>query len=96
MEQRYCEMVSLSEYHALVEDRPIKFSAEEVEYTKDAEGKNEICFKCIHYFRRTTDDFAVCEIFRSDETDEGGVKPDAACIFQTSDGEHFPLYPGSR
>jgi hypothetical protein len=85
-------MVSLNDYRKLLEERPRKFTAEEVEYNKDAEGKNEICFKCLHYFRRTIDDFGVCEIFRSEETDVDGVKPDATCRFFTHDGKLFPLY----
>jgi hypothetical protein len=89
-------VVSLQKYRELIEERPRKFDAEEVNYTKDAEGKKQICFHCIHFFRRAIDDYGVCEIFRSEETDEEGVKPDAVCDLFTKNGESFPLYPGSR
>jgi hypothetical protein len=34
---------------------------------------------------------AVCEIMRSPEVDEYGVRPDWRCRFQTVDGDSHPL-----
>ena len=84
-------MLTLAEYETIVADRPRKATAEEVEYRVAEAGSPYRCSGCHHYYRRATDGFAVCEIFRSEETDEMGVKPDWRCRFQTVDGDVFPL-----
>jgi hypothetical protein len=84
-------MVTLDEYREIVADRPEKFSAEEVGYEEAPEGSALRCAACLHYFRRAIDGFTTCEIFRSEETDTEGVKPDWRCRFYTVDGQVFPL-----
>ena len=83
------QMPTLNDYRDLVSDRPEKFSAEEVQYRR-AEGK-ERCSRCIHFYERRLDTLGVCEIMRSEETDEKGVLPNWVCDFTTQDGETFPL-----
>ena len=86
-------MVTLEQYHEILEDRPRKFSAEEVNYSK---AKSDLinCSHCIHFYIRFVDGpFATCEIFRSAQTDKVGVFPHYKCIFQTPAGQSFPLYP---
>lgn len=80
---------TVAEYNKLIEDRPDKFDAEDVGY-REAEGR-ERCGRCIHLFIRKLDNFGVCEIFRSDETDDDGIDPDHVCDFFTRDGSNFPL-----
>lgn len=81
--------VSKALYDRLLENRPFKFSAEEVNY-RDAEGE-ERCENCVHFYTRKVDGFNVCEIFRDDETDEKGIDTVYACDFHTADGKTFPL-----
>jgi hypothetical protein len=78
-------------YDELVEDRPRKFTPEEVGYGKAPEGSAIRCASCIHFFRRTIDGLSTCEIMRSTLTDAEGVMPDWRCAFQTTDGDVFPL-----
>jgi hypothetical protein len=84
-------MVNLDEYAELIEERPRKFTPEEVGYVEAPEGSAIRCAGCLHYYRRAIDGFATCEIMRSDETDRSGVEPDYRCQFQTVDGVVFPL-----
>jgi hypothetical protein len=83
--------VTLADYEALVEDRPVKFTPEEVGYQPAPQGSAIRCANCFHYWRRSIDGMAVCEIMRSPEVDEYGVRPDWRCRFQTVDGDSHPL-----
>jgi len=74
-------------YFRIVENRPFKFSAEEVNY-RDGEGE-EICRTCQHFFERVIDKFHTCEIFRP--KDDASVEAEYVCDFHTVDGEEFPL-----
>jgi hypothetical protein len=84
-------MVSLDEYLDLLDDRPRKFTAKEVGYQAAPEGSVLRCATCLHFFHRAIDNFSVCEIFRSEETDRNGVKPHWRCGFWTLDGSVHPL-----
>lgn len=84
-------MVTIKEYRKVIEDRPYKLNAEQVEYGPAPEGSVFRCNSCIHFFRRSTDSFSVCEIFRDQETDANGVRPDFRCAFWTVDGDVHPL-----
>ena len=83
--------VTLAVYDDIVADRPVKLSAEEVEYGPAPEGSAMRCGACWHLYRRATDGFAVCEIFRSPEVDREGIDPAYRCKFHTVDGDVFPL-----
>jgi hypothetical protein len=85
-------MVNLDKYLEIISDRPYKLNAEEVKYEKAPEGSVLRCASCLHYFRRAIDGFAVCEIFRNEETDTNGVKPDWRCVFWNIDADVYPLY----
>lgn len=87
-------LASLDQYHELMLDRPHKLTDEEVGYGP-AEG-SEICARCLHFYYRAVDGLSTCEIFRSDETDEEGVRPTWKCSFFTTDGEEFPLLKGDK
>jgi hypothetical protein len=84
-------MVSLKQYLDIIEERPYKFNAEQVEYGPAPEGSVMRCNSCIHYFRRSIDGFATCEIFRDAEVDANGVRPDFRCAFWTVDAAVHPL-----
>ena len=90
------DLVSIEKYAALVADRPDKFTPEEVGYQASPAGSAIRCSTCIHYYHRAIDGLATCEIMRSDETDEEGVRPDWRCQFQTFDGDTHPLLEESR
>lgn len=76
-------------YKRLMEDRPLKWDTSDVNY-RPSEGK-ERCSRCLHFYLRNIDHFGVCEIFRSETTDQEGVQPGYTCDFFTRDGERFPL-----
>ena len=82
-------IVSKQLYDLVVESRPFKLGADEVDY-REAEGEEQ-CNNCWHFYERRRDNFGVCEIFRDDETDRKGVNPDYVCSFHTVDGDKFPL-----
>jgi hypothetical protein len=84
-------MADLAEYLEIIQDRPEKFDAEDVEYGPAPEGSAMRCASCQHLFTRRIDGFNVCEIFRDDESDSKGVFPDWRCRFWTVDGQVFPL-----
>ena len=85
-------MPTLQEYRDLVEDRPDKWTADEVNY-RPADDRRR-CSRCLHFYERRIDALGVCELFRSDETDDKGVLPNWVCDFFTRDGETFPLRDG--
>jgi len=88
-------MTNLDDYTKLVHERPVKFNAREVAYKEAADIKHR-CGRCMHYYERSIDAFAVCEIFRDDETDENGINPRYACKFFTRDGVDFPLLTSEK
>lgn len=87
-------IVTKQQYDDLLKDRPVKFTPEEVGYT-DAGDSAMRCSTCRHYYLRQIDQFAVCEILRSDEIDDEGINPGWRCRFWTIDGERLPLLEGS-
>lgn len=86
-------MVDLDTYLEVIADRPKKLNAQQVGYERAPNGSAFRCSGCLHYFRRAIDNFAVCEIFRDDETDRNGVQPDWRCRFWTVDLDVYPLQP---
>ena len=90
--------VSKSLYDRMISDRPLKFDAEEVNYTEAVnystysflQNDDPCCKKCIHFFTREVDGHHTCEIFRPDE--DASVEPEYVCDFFSSDGSEFPLY----
>jgi hypothetical protein len=84
-------MVDINVYLKVLADRPKKLNADEVGYQRAPAGSAIRCNNCIHFFRRAVDNFTVCEIFRDEETDTYGVRPDWRCQFQTVDLNVYPL-----
>ena len=80
--------VSKDAYKRIIENRPFKFSVDEVNY-RESEGDEE-CKGCVHFFERVKDKFHVCEIFRPTKGDES-VDPEFVCDFWTENNEDFPL-----
>jgi hypothetical protein len=85
------DLVTLAAVLELYGERPFKFGPEQVGYGPAPEGSAIRCASCLSYFKRAIDGHAVCEIFRSEETDQEGVRPDYRCQFWTSDGDVYPL-----
>lgn len=83
------KLATLTEYKKLLDDRPEKFTSDQVDY-RDSDGK-EKCVRCFHMYKRVLDQHGVCEIFRSPEVDEDGLDPNYVCDFFTHDGETHPL-----
>lgn len=81
-------MKSLADYESLMSDRPRKFTPSDVGY-REATALVHRCRRCIHFYSRIVDRFGVCEIMRP-SADEP-VDPDYVCVFQTKDGDTFPL-----
>jgi hypothetical protein len=80
-------LVSKESYLRLIENRPYKFSEEEVNY-REAEGEVK-CSNCVHFYTRKLDSFHTCEILRPAE--DASIDPERVCDFHTVDGEKFPL-----
>ena len=74
-------------YKRLLENRPFKFSAEEVNYRKGESPYQ--CQNCAHFFTRKLDGFTVCEIFRPSGETEEAIDPAYTCDFQ-NDGDEYP------
>jgi hypothetical protein len=85
-------IATLKDYQQLMEDRPEKFTAEEVNYR--AADSDHRCDTCMHFYTRYLDRHHTCEIFRPD--DDASVRPEYTCSFQTPDGDQFPLLEARR
>ena len=79
--------VSKDAYERLLDNRPFKFSGEEVSYRVG--DKERSCAKCVHLFTRGVDGFHTCEVFRPD--DDESVIANYVCDFFTDDNEEHPL-----
>lgn len=79
---------TLDDYHDLMEDRPIKFTAAQCGFSPKPKFK-EVCDDCIHFFRGKVAHRNVCEIYRPE--DDGSVAPMGWCRFWTDDYKAFPL-----
>ena len=86
-------LVSTKEVERLLDDRPAKFNGDEVGYEAAPEGSAIRCASCHHLYRRATDGFGVCELFRDEQTDQEGINPGFRCAFWSSDGAVRPLLP---
>lgn len=75
------------EYKSLMEDRPEKLDEESVKF-RDSMGRRR-CGNCINHFKRSVDDYGVCEVVRPSDPEE--VTVDSLCDLWTSDGKNFPL-----
>jgi hypothetical protein len=84
-------MVTVEEVEAVLADRPYKLSAKDVGYQVAPEGSAMRCAACHHLYRRATDGFGVCELFRDDATDAEGIDPGFRCYFWSADGTVRPL-----
>ena len=83
-------MVTIDKYFEIMLDRPKKLSEEDVEYGPAPKGSAMRCSACLNYYRRATDNHAVCQIMRPASDDEE-VFPDWRCRFWTITGDVFPL-----
>lgn len=90
--------VSKELYDRLIENRPFKLSAEEVNY-RDATKHTKYsflqtddprCANCIHFYTREIDQHHTCELFRPE--DDESVGEEYVCDFFSVDGKEFPLY----
>lgn len=80
---------TLADYHQLMDDRPVKFTPEQVGYTPRPKFK-ETCDACVHWFKSPAAKRAVCEIMRPRSESES-VAPYGWCRFWTEDYRNFPL-----
>lgn len=88
--------VTREEVNALMDDRPEKFSPEEVNYQEAPQGSAMRCAACFHMYRRATDNHTVCELIRSEEIDEEGINPAWRCTWFSADGDVAPLSSEAR
>ena len=75
---------TIEEYHRLLEDRPEKFTGDQVDY-RPTRGQRR-CAGCLHFY--VGQQHNVCEIMRPDDEN---VQPSWVCDFWTEDMEKFPL-----
>lgn len=80
---------SLKEYQALLEERPRKFTAAEVQFGIDPKHP---CAGCLHYYIGVQAEAHVCEIYRPEKKkiEDEDVPPEGSCRFWTVDGTTFP------
>lgn len=80
--------VSFEEYVRLLEDRPNKFTPDQVGYQPRG-GKHHNCGRCAHFF--SSIERTVCEIMRigGDESYKD-VERDGYCVFFNSDRQEYP------
>ena len=81
-------------YNAIMDDRPIKFTAKQVQYKPDAGDDTMRCGNCWHMAifpapARKKLQHGACEIMRSEDTES--VEPAGRCTWWTEDGVMFPL-----
>ena len=79
------KLATLAQYKQLMDDRPIKFKPEDVDFRKDAEGYP--CAACVHWFHNPITSSMVCEVMRPEDEI---VPADWTCVFFTRDYETFP------
>jgi hypothetical protein len=82
-------MIEFKEYLELLDDRPKKFTAEEVGFNEEAPEGEPPCASCVHYYTNLIGEFAVCEILRLNP--EAYIPPFANCKFWNMDRKDFPL-----
>lgn len=83
------DLVTLDDYFAIMNDRPEKFSPEEVGYSPKPKYK-ETCDDCAAFFRGKVARRNVCEIMRPNSETES-VAPMGWCWFWHSNYIDFPL-----
>jgi hypothetical protein len=84
-------MATLSDYKAIIEDRPKKLDASDVDY-REGEG-DEICGNCIHFYRRVVDEYGVCELLRLAHIlaiFSAAMEKNSRCIRGVDDDQHRP------
>ena len=82
-------MLTLTEYHDLMSDRPDKASPDEVGYSPKPKYK-ETCDDCVHFFRGKVARRNTCEIMRP-SSDTESVAPMGWCWFWSDNYTTFPL-----
>lgn len=86
------ELVTIEEYHKMMEDRPVKFGPKTSGFVRGG-GKKDIattCLHCVHYYTSPASAHSTCEIVReSDEKDQ--VMADDTCKLFSKDGQTLPL-----
>jgi hypothetical protein len=86
--------VSFEEYEKLVENRPEKLTAEQVNYRK-AEDPGQECEHCLHFYKQVAgEQRTTCEILRLEP--EASIDPEWVCDFMTRDGSEYPYRKDSK
>lgn len=85
--------VTREEIDALMQERVRKLTPEEVNYQPAPEGSAMRCASCFHMYLRAIDAHSICELIRSEEIDNEGIKPNWRCLFWTVDSDVTPLAP---
>lgn len=81
-------MKTKADYFALYDERPVKFTAEDVRFTPQTIDSMPCC-SCINWFYSPAMEHSVCQVFRPEGKDEN-VPSIASCMFWTRDNESFP------
>lgn len=80
-------VVSKEEYLELLDDRPFKFTPEQVNF-REALDYEPPCCSCVHWHYAPMRNTAVCEVMRPPQEH---VPSHWTCVFHTTDMEHYPL-----
>lgn len=93
------ELVTIEEYHALMEDRPVKFGPKSTGFVRGGGKKDpeHACARCVHFYESHAAAIAIgkpthatCETTReSDDRDE--IMADDTCKLWSANGKDLPL-----
>jgi hypothetical protein len=86
------DLVTIEEYHALMEDRPMKLGPKTSGFIRGGgKSNNETsCLHCVHFYTSPASAHSTCELVReSDEKDQ--VMADDTCKLFSKDGKTLPF-----
>ena len=82
-------MVSEQRVAEIVDDRPVKLTADEVAFSPTSDNPAQTCGSCFRLYTSPIARRSVCEIYAPD-TEDRHVPPEATCAFWTADGLSHP------
>ena len=80
------KLATLAQYKQLMDDRPVKFKPEDVDFREDND-EGYPCAGCVHWYIGPMAQHQVCEVVRPPSEN---VPWNYTCIFWTRDWENHP------
>jgi hypothetical protein len=83
-------LITIEEYHKLMEDRPVKFGPKTSGFVRGGGSNGSPCLHCVHWYTSPASAHTTCEIVRVSDSDDQ-VKADDFCKLFTQDGKTLPF-----